>query len=133
MTLRRQFDLLPEDTAVLDDYGLPWEVIVDKDQWVLIHDFPTPGGYNHEQAVAAIRLLTGYPRTPLDMVYFHPHLVRLDGKLIGQTAARQPIDGKEFQQWSRHRTPQNPWIVGQDNIGTHIILIENWLEREFLK
>ena len=47
MTLRRQFDLLPIDREFLDEYGLPWETIVDGSQWVLIHDFPTPSGYNH--------------------------------------------------------------------------------------
>lgn len=133
MGLRRQFDLLQGDTRILDDYGLPWETIVDNDQWVLIHEFPTLGGYNHDHATAAIRLITGYPQAALDMVYFHPHLVRLDGIPIGQTTGRQPIDGREFQQWSRHRTPQNPWIIDQDNLESHIILVEHWLEREFLK
>jgi Prokaryotic E2 family E len=44
MTLRRQFDLPEEDTKFLNDYGLPWETIVDGSQWVLIHDFPAPPG-----------------------------------------------------------------------------------------
>ena len=133
MTLRREFEPLSDDIALLDETGLSWETIVDKDQWVLIHGFPIPKGYNHQIAIAAIRLATGYPHAQLDMVYFHPHLVRADGKPIGATTGRQQIDGQEFQQWSRHRTDQNPWVVNQDNIGTHIILIEDWLEREFSK
>jgi hypothetical protein len=133
MTLRRQFDLLPEDQKFLEDYDLPWETIVDGSQWVLIHDFPTPAGYNHAKVTAAIRLETGYPNTALDMVYFFPALSRKDGKAINATQAQQGIDGKTFQRWSRHRTPQNPWKAGQDNIGSHIFLIEDWLEREFEK
>lgn len=133
MDLRRQFDLMPEDQTFLDDYGLPWETITDGSQWVLIHNFPTHGGYNHSTVMAAIRLETGYPMTELHMVYFFPALSRQDGTRIGATEATQYIDGKTFQRWSRHRTSTNPWKSGQDNIGTHIILIEDWLQRELEK
>ena len=131
MTLRRQFDLLPQDQEFLDEYGRPWETIVDGSQWVLIHEFQTPEGYNHPHVTAAIRMETGYPNTELDMVYFFPALARKDSKLIGATQSTQSIEGKEYQRWSRHRTPQNPWKVGLDHLDTHIILIEDWLAREF--
>lgn len=133
MDLRCQFDLLEEDKEFLSDYGLPWEAITDGSQWILIHDFPTHDGYNHQKVTAAVRLETGYPNTRLDMVYFYPALSRKDGKPINQTQVTQNIDGKPYQRWSRHRTPQNPWQPGLDNLGTHIILIEDWLEREFEK
>jgi hypothetical protein len=133
MTLRRQFELLPADRQTLDEYGLPWETLVDGSQWVLLHQFVTHEGYDHSRVTTAIRLETGYPNTPLDMVYFFPALVRKDGRPIRATEARQPLDGKSFQRWSRHRTPQNPWKPGRDNLGTHIILIEDWLAREFEK
>ena len=131
MSLRRQFDLSDEDIKFLNDYGLPWEAIVDGSPWVLSHDFPTPPGYNHPKATAAIRIETGYPATELNMVYFFPALSRRDGKPIRATEAPQPLDGQTYQRWSRHRTAQNPWKVGQDHIGTHVFLIEDWLEREF--
>jgi hypothetical protein len=133
MTLRRQFDLLPEDESFLKEYGLPWETIVDGSPWVLIHDFPTHEGYNHPRATVAIRLETGYPTSPLDMAYFCPALARMDSKPIGATNAEQQLDGKSYQRWSRHRTAQNPWKAGQDGLGSHVILIEDWLEREFRK
>jgi len=134
MTLRRQFDLLPQDQQFLDDYGLPWETIFDGSQWILIHNFPTlHEGYSHETVIAAIRLETGYPMTGLDMVYFYPPLARKDGLRIGATEAMQAIDGKSYQRWSRHRTAENPWRPGQDSIGSHVILIEDWLAREFEK
>ena len=133
MDYRRDFNLLKNDQTFLEDYGLPWETVKDGSQWVLMHRFPTQGGYNHDTVTAAVRLETGYPRSPLDMVYFSPGLVRLDGKPIGATQAQQVIDGKSFQRWSRHRTTNNPWRPGQDNIGTHVILIEDWLAREFEK
>ncbi len=131
--MRRQFDLLPEDEQLLNDYGLPWETVVDGSQWVLIHDFPTHEGYNHKTVIAAIRLETGYPNTALDMVYFHPALARTDGRPIGATQAVQQIAGVSYQRWSRHRTAQNPWRPTIDSLGTHIVLIEDWLQREFEK
>lgn len=131
MTLRRQFDLLPEDQKFLEDYELPWETIVDGSQWVLLHELTTPPGYNHPKVTAAIRLETGYPNTALDMVYFFPALARKDGLPIKATDAMQALDGKSFQRWSRHRTSENPWRPGEDNLGSHIFLIEDWLEREF--
>jgi hypothetical protein len=131
--LRRQFDLLPVDREFMEEYGLPWETIVDGSQWVLIHNFPVARGYNHATVTAAIRIETGYPNTELNMVYFYPGLARTDGKPIGATEAQQALDGKSYQRWSRHRTPANPWKIGRDYLGTHVILIEDWLDREFEK
>jgi hypothetical protein len=133
MELRRQFDLLPDDQRFLEDYGLPWETVVDGSQWVLLHDFPTHDGYNHATVTTAIRMETGYPITELNMVYFFPALARKDGKAIGATESPQALDGKTFQRWSRHRTPEHPWKPGEDSLGTHILLIEDWLQREFEK
>ena len=133
MTLRRQFDLLPQDRKFLDEYGQPWETIVDGSQWVLIHEFQTHEGYNHPHVTAAIRMETGYPDTELNMVYFFPALARKDGKEINQTQHTQAIDGKSYQRWSRHRTAQNPWKIGSDYLETHVLLIEDWLVREFEK
>lgn len=133
MNPRRQFQLPAVDEAFLAEYGLPWETIMNGSPWVLVHEFRTPAGYNRTRVTAAVRIETGYPRAALDMVYFHPALARVDGKAIGATQATQEIDGKTFQRWSRHRSAQNPWKLGQDNLGTHILLIEDWLEREFGK
>ena len=58
MELRRQFDLLSEDQKFLDEYGLPWETLVDGSRWVLLHDFGTPAGYSHSHVTAAVRLET---------------------------------------------------------------------------
>jgi Prokaryotic E2 family E len=133
MSLRRQFELLPEDDQFLEEYGLPWETIVDGSPWVLIQGFPTRGPYNHAHVTAAIRMETGYPNTALEMVYFSPGLARPDGRVIGATQTIQHIYGEPFQRWSRHRTAQHPWVAGRDNLGTHVLLIEDWLEREFQK
>jgi hypothetical protein len=133
MELRRQFTLLPADEAFLVQYGLPWETISDGSQWVLIYDFPTHNGYNPAKTSIAVRLETGYPQAHLDMVYVYPALARKDGKTIPQTQVKQPLDGKEWQRWSRHRTAANPWQPGEDSLETHVYLIEDWFVREFEK
>ena len=133
MALRRDFDLLPQDEKFLEEYGRPWETIVDGPQWVLIHEFPTHEGYNYPRVTAAIRLETGYPTAELHMVYFFPALARKDGRPIGATQAKQVIDGKTYQRWSRHRTANNSWRAGVDGLDTHVFLIEDWLAREFEK
>jgi hypothetical protein len=133
MSLRRNFELGAEDEAFLNQYERPWETIIDGSPWVLINDFPTPKGYNHDKVIVAIRIETGYPHAELNMVYFYPALIRLDAQPIGCTEAQQALDGKSFQRWSRHRTAENPWKAGIDNLGTHVFLIEDWLEREFEK
>ena len=131
MALRRDFDLLPQDEKFLEEYGRPWETIVDGSQWVLIHEFSTHDGYNHPGVTAAIRMETGYPNVELNMVYFSPALTRKDGRAIGATQAKQVIDGKRYQRWSRHRTAENPWRAGVDGLDMHVFLIEDWLAREF--
>ena len=129
--MRRDFELLADDAAFLDECGYSWETVVDGSQWVLLNNFPVPPGYVHTAVTTAIRLETGYPDAPLDMVYFHPALTRTDGAKIPATEEVQLVEDYPYQRWSRHRTPQNPWIPGQDSLATHIMLVEDWLEREF--
>lgn len=131
--LRHQFQLPKSDVRFLKDYGLPWETVVDGSQWLMIYELLVPKGYNQPKVTAAIRIETGYPAAPLDMVYFNPALTRVDGHVIGATQYQQLIEGHNFQRWSRHRTIENPWISGKDSLGDHIILIEEWLSREFEK
>lgn len=131
--MRRQFTLPEEDVLYLDGLRLPWETLVDgRMQWVLIHDYPVCKGYTIERVIVAIKIETGYPRTPLDMAYFFPALQRRDGKGIGATSM-QAIDGKSFQRWSRHRTGNNPWREGIDDLSTHMGLVSFWFEQEFKK
>ncbi|HAS90146.1 MAG TPA: hypothetical protein DCS48_12705 [Desulfovibrio sp.] len=131
MDMRVDFELLEADKLFLNEYGLPWEAINDGSSWILIHNFPTGSGYNHSHVTAAVRMETGYPNAQLDMVYFYPPLARVDGVAINATQVTQEIDGKGYQRWSRHRTCQNPWRPGVDNLESHVTLVEDWLEREF--
>lgn len=130
--LKRDFYLPEEDTEYLDATGLKWEAIKDiHGNWILIHDFSIPLGYQVSKAIAAIQISASYPMTQIDMVYFYPPLRRIDGIIIPATQATIKILGNDYQRWSRHRTQQNPWRSGLDNVSSHLSLVEEWLLREF--
>ena len=132
LNLRRHFYLPEEDIEHLDAFDLPWETLSEQGiQWLIVHNLPVPLGYNREHVAIAVRITPGYPTAPLDMAYFSPFLARKDGRPIRATSARQQLDGRSWQRWSRHRTSQNPWRPGVDCIATHLALVEHWLEREF--
>lgn len=131
--MRRDFQLQEEDILFLNNLNLPWETINDGGmQWVIIHKYPLPFGYNLDVVKVGIKIETGYPRTPLDMAYFYPGLQRLDGKPINAISI-QLINGENFQRWSRHRTGENPWREGIDDLSTHLSLVSFWFDQEFIK
>lgn len=130
--LEKAFLFSEEDESFLSTLGRPWETIRDSNSnWLLMHNFPVPNGYNTETVIAAIQIPAGYPDSQLDMVYFYPALSRKDGKPIRATEANIMIRGMSYQRWSRHLTSTNPWRPGIDNINTFYYYIENWLKREF--
>jgi hypothetical protein len=131
--MRRDFSLTEEDADFLITLNLPWETVrCGTGDWVMIHSYPVPEGYNMPQTIAALKIDAGYPVSQIDMVYFYPSLALVSGKTIGALTTTV-IDGNIWQRWSRHRTGENPWRPGLDNIGTHVQLINFWLERELLK
>lgn len=131
--MRRAFQLPEEDLEFLEALGRPWETVKDGDaHWLVVQNWPVPAGYNHSSAWAGLILPASYPDGPIDMVYFYPQLALNSGKGINNLTPRQ-FDGKEWQQWSRHRTGENPWRPGLDNIATHFHLVDHWLLRELPK
>ncbi|HVT84295.1 MAG TPA: E2/UBC family protein [Chitinophagaceae bacterium] len=131
--MKRQFQLPEQDIVFLEGLGLSWETVISGGMhWVLIHNYPLPLGYNCKETSVAIKIESGYPRSQLDMAYFFPALSRLDGKPINAVTF-QVIEGKQYQRWSRHRTGQNPWREGVDDLSTHMALVNFWFEQEFIK
>lgn len=131
--MRCQFELMKDDLAYLQSVGLPWEAVLEAAvRRVLIHGFPIPKGYNVETASVYVVLQPGYPDAQIDMAYFSPSLSRADGKGI-RNLSSAPFDGKNWQQWSRHRTPGSAWRIGEDNLSTHMGLVADWLDQELLK
>lgn len=131
--MRRDFKLPQEDREFLDARGFKWETIITgNEQWLILHDFPIPEGYNVEKATAAVLIVAGYPDSPLDMINFEPHLSRRDNRSIPNLSPRM-IDGRNFQQWSRHRNGENQWRPGDDCVSTHLSLVTHYLKSELAR
>lgn len=127
---RRQFKLPEDDSVGLNIEGCDWETIAGN--WLLVHGFAVPDGYKVREVSVAIQIPPGYPSAQLDMAYFYPALSLTSGRGI-PAISTQAIDGKAWQRWSRHYTGQNPWIVGEYNVLTHLQLVRTWLERELTR
>lgn len=138
MALRRLFEVPEEDHDFLENrLGLEWEAVVETVaeavvRRVVVLGFHVPEGYNVAQVDLYLRLEAGYSDTQIDMVYFSPALSLKSGRGINNLSAEQ-FDGKAWQRWSRHRTKENPWVPGVDNIERHLLLVREWLERELRK
>jgi hypothetical protein len=130
--MRRQFQLSEEDEACLATRNANWEAMIENQtKWVIIPDFAVPEGYNTRSASAALRIVPSYPDDQIDMVYFFPALALTSGRQIRQLTPHT-LDGKQYQQWSRHRKP-GEWRPGIDNICTHLLQVDVWLQNELGK
>jgi len=126
---RKQFSLPVEESDFLNSKSFQWEALAESGlQWVIIHDYPLPEGYNVSVATLALQIPPNYPATEIDMAYFFPQLSRSSGGIIN-AITQQSIDNRLFQRWSRHRNP-GEWRPGIDDISTHLMLVNNWLEKE---
>ncbi len=131
--LRRQFSLPAADEQYLDSLHLEWETVRDAGQlWLLIHGWKLPRGYNVAVARLALQIPGGYADSQIDMVYFFPPLERTDRRAIAALSF-QLLCGENYQRWSRHRTPANPWRPGVDDVSTHLTLVDDWLSRELAR
>ena len=107
--LSQAFALPEADQRYLDNLGLPWECIKDGGtQWLIIHGWQTPDGYNHRQVDLALMIPPLYSDAQIDMVYLtHPSQESTGGPFVSSPTAQ--FEQKSWQRWSRHRTPRNPW------------------------
>ena len=122
--MRRDFNPYYEDLEFLASRETPWEAVREESQcWYILHDYSPPKGYAPEKVSAAFCLPGTYPSTQIDMVYFFPSVSRLDGR-ESECVSNQSFDGKQWQQWSRHRLNANDWKDGVDYLATHIHFIE---------
>lgn len=130
---RVQFNLLPADRKYLDSLGLRWEAVAENNiRGLVIYNWPLPKGYNVAEADVHVRLNAGYPDTQIDMAYFAPALARQNNRAIGGLSICS-FDGRQWQQWSRHRTANSQWRIGEDDLSTHMPLVRDWLEAELRK
>ena len=127
--MRRQFVLADKDRRFLEANYPDWETIInDRHRVLLLHGFPIPDGYTIKSSTAAIVIPADYPTQGLDMVYFYPPIIRLDGKEISKTNSSRTFDGIIYQRWSRHYTITR-WNPSEDSLATHVMAIKDWLVR----
>ena len=127
--MRRQFLLSEMDECSLTARFTSWETIIENNtKWAIIPEYPIPEGYNYLSVAAAVRIPPSYPDEQIDMIYFYPTLALTNGRAIN-ALSQLTIDGKQYQQWSRHRKPED-WRPGVDNISTHLAQADDWLQRE---
>ncbi|HEV2495499.1 MAG TPA: multiubiquitin domain-containing protein [Terriglobia bacterium] len=128
--LRHEFQLPVADEEYLNGLGLPWETVKDNGTlWLFIHQWSVPAGYSAERVSLALLIPEQYSDAQIDMVYLNPALARTDARPI-MNLAGQSICGATWQRWSRHRTQQNPWRPGVDDVAGHLALVDEWLRRE---
>lgn len=128
--LRRQFELPALDREFVERRHRPWEAVIEGDvRWLVLHEHAVGPGYNHARVAVALQLPQSYPDTQIDMVYLHPCLALTTGRPVRQLFPHE-FDGKSWQGWSRHRTNANPWRRGYDCVETHVMLVDEWIERE---
>ena len=128
--MKRDFHLLDTDEQLLDARGYQWETVLDGDtRWVLVHGYPVPEGLGQRKVDLAVQVPAMYPSEQLDMAWFFPALVRQDGRAINATSP-QIFNGRRFQRWSRHREPDEPWRIGVDDLRSHLVYVDLWLEQE---
>ena len=129
--VRQEFALPSGDVAFLKSLSLPWETLHSLGRmWVLIYGVPLPIGFRVATANVGIEIAPGYPTSQLDMAWFDPPLQRVDGQTIAQTQLTEPIDGRGWQRWSRHRIGSTVWKPGIDNLESHFAFVQDWLCRE---
>jgi hypothetical protein len=128
--LRREFTLPKTDSEYLDGLCLLWETIKSgNQQWLLIHNWKVVPGYSSQEVTVALLIDTNYSDVQIDSFYVFPALKRSDGNSIKNAAGEAQIDGKGFQFWSRHRSQNNPWRPGVDDISSHLALVMEWMKR----
>jgi Prokaryotic E2 family E len=115
----------------LNSQQLHWETVIDgQTRWLIIRKWQLPLGYIYGETDLALLIPDNYSDSQIDMVYFSQHLAHTDGVTI-RNLSDMMICGAKWQRWSRHRTQQNPWRPGIDDVGSHLALVDDWLRREF--
>jgi hypothetical protein len=120
--------LRPADDAVVDEFGLPYEVGQDGAfVTVIIRGFPMPAGLQPRSSNLLLRLPPGFPDAAPDMFWLEPFVAGPGGAVIPGTEQREFHLGSTWQRWSRHIG--SGWRPGIDNLGTYLAYIRRCLDQ----
>ena len=130
-TPRRDFSLLDRDKTYLEKRNLVWETTIEgKRRWLILRAFSLPDGYSSDVVDIAMDVPTTYPAAAMDMFYCSPSLSLENGKNPDKTSSTLNIEGKKYQQWSRHLNGATRWNPQTDSVISHIAFIEDSLSKE---
>ena len=122
--------LTDDDRAFLDGLGYTWRTVRDGGAWaVVVEVYRLPAGLVPGVVDLMVRVPTHYPDSGLDMFNLRPPVARGDGRPLELVSTFSFLDGL-WQQWSRHRLPENPWNGTTDGMATHFGIIESALARD---
>ncbi len=133
-TLRRDFCLLDKDKTYLQKRNLVWETVAEgRRRWLILRSCTTPNGYNADVVDIAMDVPDTYPAAAMDMFYCFPSLTLGNGIKPDKTNSLLDIEGKKYQQWSRHLNGATRWNPQTDSVISHIAFIEDSLCNEVEK
>ena len=125
------FALLPSDDEGFRRRGFaPRRVVEGGRRWLIFGGYPLPKGLSPPAVAVALEIPPSYPRAEIDMFYCHPAVRRDDGVTIPQTGAKEVIEGRTYQRWSRHRGAKSRWDARTDTVLTHLTLVDGALAAE---
>jgi hypothetical protein len=115
------------DDKYLKEKAFPHELMQQGSEiHVVLKGWSFPEAYTPRAADVLIRLLPGYPITPIDMFWTSPDIKLVNGAWPLNSATYETHGGRAWQRWSRH-TPE--WRPGIDNLRTFITAITAEINR----
>ena len=118
--------LLQDHIAELESRGFEVEVAVDNAIYVVIKNYPIPGGiWNRTSSDLLIMAYDTYPNAALDMFWLDPPISRKGGPPNG--AGIETRNGREWQSFSWHI---GGWDPAYDNLLTYLDVINDRLCRD---
>ena len=130
---RQDFKLLPDDRHFLNSLGLRWEAVLEGGScaWSSTIGRRRMAGYNVDAADVHVRMTAV---TPTFKSTWRTSRRLSPGATVASTGCPAfQFDGRQWQRWSRHRTANSPWRIGEDGLLTHTQYVYAWLEAELRK
>jgi hypothetical protein len=120
--------LIPQsDEDYLDDRAFDYELNkVENEVYLVLRQWPFPEAYAPRVADVLIRILPGYPLSPLDMFWTSPDVKLVNGAWPQAADVHENHAGQVWQRWSRHT---QEWRAGIDNLRTFITAIKMEINR----
>ncbi len=119
--------LIPEnDEEYLKQKGFDYEIKQDgAETHVTLKAWVFPEVYTPRTADILIRLMPGYPLTPVDMFWTTPDIRLASGGYPQAADVHETPGGGRWQRWSRH----NQWRAGVDDLRTFIRAMAEEIKR----